>query len=364
VFGKKSRDMQIMNSIAVVFCTIFSLSVLSFSASAGPQAVFELDKLEKLSDLVVATVILDIRKAGTDEQVINKIIYPCNRIEATCKILKVLKGSCSEEQEIKVMFLQGRDVPLHLESLNKEENAVLFLKRGYGALFCFTDSQCSKLPMGPFTPSNARTEGDLREKMGKLLSENLEGRSVREIENAISGANAIGYSIPDTVLNRLSVNTNVNIAIVALVPLVQKKQTNAVMRAFQILLCVQHADRKKVETLAWAVEGSEGILSVAQVNQLATSSDILISRIGMRMLRSVGDESSVPALLTGLTAKDNDTQHSAVVGLSRLAGQKGPSLRGFMQNREAEVTKWKEWGKTNDFSRQNVFSTGPRSSHK
>jgi len=342
-----------MNSITTFYRVIAMVCALSFSAVAGPQAVFELEKVERAADLVVVVDVLTCQQVGACEKTLNGRDYSCNRMEATCRVLEVFKGQTTKGQQIGVEFLEEKDVPLGLEDIRQGETSVLFLKAVHGELFVLANDQCSKVPLITFVPNITRLEGSLRENIGRQLIANLEDKNARQTENAICWANSIGCPIPEEVLVRMSKSTNLNIVVVALVPLVQQGNKPAIKDAINILLGEhQAADRTRVESLAWALEGSAKNLSVDQANKLAASRDTLVKRVGIRILGTVGDDSSVPVLIGGLDATDKDTQYSAVVALCRVTGQRGPSWREFMQNRDAEVMKRKTWGKGKNIDNQ------------
>ena len=74
--------------------------------------------------------------------------------------------------------------------------------------------------------------------------------------------------------------------------------------------------------LAWAVESEWDSVNVKLANRLAASDNAIVQRVGVRVLRRTGDETSIPYLVRALDADDKDTQMSVVVGLSRITGKK------------------------------------------
>jgi HEAT repeat protein len=149
--------------------------------------------------------------------------------------------------------------------------------------------------------------------------------------------------IPQATLLRLHQADNKEIRLTALQRLAVEKNASAIEQAVEVLLVPSGIPESQRSELAWSLESVADGVDVKLANRLAASHDATVQRVGVRILRKVGNPSSIPRLIRALDAADSDTRISAVVGLSRITGRQGPSWRAFTNAPDDEKQKWKAW---------------------
>jgi HEAT repeat protein len=152
--------------------------------------------------------------------------------------------------------------------------------------------------------------------------------------------------IPQDELLEFAKSENKELRVAALHRLLGYKNPTAICEVALLLLnpdrC-KELSNSQFGDLAWTLELEASCVSLDLANRLASSPNAKVQRIGVRILKEVGDSSSIPILIQVLDAKNIDTQISAIVALGRITGKKGPSWDEFRKNPSAETQKWKTW---------------------
>lgn len=322
-------------AFSLLLCFSFVRSIL-----ASPVSQFRIDQLVETSDLIGVCQV---------QQVMKILPQPGKqgRFEAECKVLSTFKGQSLKDVTVSTFLdLQVNPDNLGFGCLKKGDIAILFLKNGKQGTFSFAHKHHPKIPLGKFHDKHDVATKSIHERISTQLMEDLESDDPSEVINGIRWLAEMGEDVPHEKLLQFAKREDKDLRVVALQRLVGKKNAAAIRDAALLLLTAnshEEISKSQLSELAWALESEADSVGVDLANELASSPDATVQRIGVRILRKVGDRSSIPQLMRALDANDQDTQMSAVVGLSRITGKKGPSWRDFMKDPSSEKQKWKAW---------------------
>jgi hypothetical protein len=320
-------------SLAICFCLVKS-------AIASPMSEFRMDSLIESSNWIGVCQVQKVTMVRAEP-------HKPGLFEAECKVLSVFRGQSLENVIVSSLLdLQANRVNLAFGCLKKGDIAVLFLKNGKQDTFAFAHRHHPKIPLVKFYVQHDVATNSIHERVSTQLREALESNEPSEVINGIHWLTKIGDNVPQVRLIQFADSEDKGLRMAALQRLVVQNNTAAI-RDVALLLLAPSIDEDILESqiveLAWVLESAAGGVDVALANRLAASANCTVQRIGVRILRVVGSRSSIPQLIRALDADDKDTQMSAVIGLSRIAGKKGPSFRDFMKDPSGETQKWRVW---------------------
>jgi HEAT repeat protein len=100
------------------------------------------------------------------------------------------------------------------------------------------------------------------------------------------------------------------------------------------------------DALAWSIASQEAQVPILDLNRLLIDSSYPTLRtVAATVLSERGDRTSIPALITGLSDPNRETQYRCIVGLSRITGRPGPGYKEFMSDPKSTLADWKRWSK-------------------
>ncbi len=331
--------MLVMNKI-VCLITVFLCFVQSILAYLVSE--FNIDTLIESSDFIGVCKVLQVAR---DIPQPNKIAC----FKAECEVISTLKGE--DEKILTVLtFLYPNVRPdnLGFGSLKKGDIAILFLKNGKQGSFDFAHKYHPKIPLLKFYSQNDVATNSIRDRISTQLVEGLKSETPNEVINSIRWLTEIDEDISQDKLLKFSKSKNKDLRVIALHRLLGYRNPIAIREVALSLLnpdIHKEISQSQLAELAWTLELEASCVSLDLANRLAASSNDIVQRIGVRILKEVGDTSSIPILMQALDAENKDTKRSAVVALTRITGKKvsGSSWHEFMKNPSAETQKWKTW---------------------
>jgi hypothetical protein len=225
--------------------------------------------------------------------------------------------------------------------------AFFFLRKDDDGSYVLTDKTMQLVVL----PSFAKEADDISLPVGDRVIRQLQvvvnGNEPTWILRALDAAERIKYRLDEESLWKLNGHADVALASTALRLLVDQRQPQAIRKAIDVLTLgdAPRNEAPQLERLAWAVQKVADSVSVEDANKIAQVSNPAIATFGVRILREVGDRSSVPVLMWQLSEARGQVQYDALVALCRITKRPGPSWKEFFDNPDIEVTKWKEWWK-------------------
>jgi len=321
----------------IVFFLCFVQSILAYLVSE-----FSIEQFVKSSDLIcvcqVQRVVIVIPES--DKQ---------GYFEAECKVLSTFKGQSVKSVMISI-FIDSRVNPdsLGFGCLRKGDVAILFLKGSKQATLEFAIKHHPKIPLVQFYEKYDVSTNSVQKRISTQLMAALESDNTAEVINGLHWLTEMNEDIPQDKLLQFSKSKNKDLRVVALQRLISYKNTTVIRDVALLLLSPdihKEISQSQLAELAWTLESEASSVDLDLANRLAASSNDIVQRIGVRILREVGDNSSIPYLMLALDAENKDTKRSAVVALTRITGKKvsGSSWHEFMKNPSAETQKWKIW---------------------
>lgn len=309
------------------------------SVDAFPQPEFQLDHIEKTSDLIALVKVFETQKFGTEKLTIGENDYSCPSVRSTCKILSILKDNVTTTNEfIDVIFWDCSELLISAENLVAGEISIVFLKEHGEDLFVLSNYKQSKVPIASFDKDCPATLGTLRDRIGSLLISDIEKQTPEQIVRTFQWIKNIKYDVSQDILNPLLKNTNIQIRAVVLEQLVRGNEKDAIQKSVN-LLSENRPITYELASLAWSLEGAG--ISTKQSNQLAESKNSAISKAGMRLLRTKADVSSISFLVKQLDNTDAEIQYNALVALYHIARETGPSLNDFRLDPKLKIEECK-----------------------
>ena len=309
-----------------------------------PKPVFQFDALYETSDVVCVCTCEKVDKGDTRPQKFGRTEVICREFVARCHALSVFKGTISTQFDIR--FFQGESHILGLGSISTGTTSVVFMRKENEDKYVFTDGWNPVIPLADYYSKIDITHLDGKTRIKNQLLAALKSSNPESVITSLRWLGNLNMRLDKDVLIELTERSDTRIQILALSLLMKQRDAAAVRRAGEILLGKEpglHLSKGQSETLAWALEEAAETVPVRVANQLAASSNPTIKKVGVLILKTVGDESSLPVLIAALDAENSDTQCSAVVALARITGRKGPSWQEFNQSSDAEIAKWKTW---------------------
>ena len=336
-FGRNTGGMHDMNRVIylLIVCFCFVRTIL-----ASPVSEFKINQIVEASDLIA---VCKIQRVTEDLPQPNKP----GHFEAECKVLSVFKGQSVDSVTVSTSLdLQVNPDNLGFGCLKKGDVAVLFLKNGKQDTFTFANKHHPKIPIVKFYVQHDAVTKSIHGRISTQLMEALKSDDPSEVRNGIRWLTEMGDNVSQDKLLQFAKSGDKGLRVAALQRLVCQKNTAAIRDAALLLLTPNIQEEilnSQLVELAWTLESNASSVDVYLANRLAASPNSTVQRIGVRILRKVGDRSSIPQLMRALDADDKDTQMSAVISLSRITGKKGPSWRDFMKDPSGEKQKWKVW---------------------
>ncbi len=308
------------------------------TTGAMPQSEFQLDRIEKTSDLIAVVQVCGTEKSGKEKVAISGNEYFCPSSISTCKILAVLKGNEISRELIKVICFDCSELLIPTDDLVSSEIAIVFLKKYSGDSFVLSDLQQSKIKLSYFVENNPITDRTLREKIGTLLISDIEKQTPEQILKTFQWVKNIKYDVSKSILNPLIEHTNTQIRAVVLESLVRANDGDVIQESVN-LLSEDRSTTYELASLAWSLEVAD--ISTEQANQLAVSKNSAISQAGMRILRTKADASSISFLVKELDNTNTEIQYNALVALYHIAREPGPSLNDFWLDPKLKIEECK-----------------------
>lgn len=324
-----------MNRVVCAAALAYSFTL---PAIALPVSIFDLDRIVEGADSVCVCRV---------NHVTRQLPRPdrAGRFQAECAVLAVFKGAHSEHVRVKALIdpscCPGSAV---LGDLSEGDVGILFLRLDPEQEYTFADNQHPWIPLSQFYGAQEQ-EGDVRERICRQLTAALESQTSAEALNALHWLALLEETVSREALDALAQSCDLHLRAAALKHLVAQDDISAIREAGDLLLSpdIDKLPKRDLHELAWALELKPDIVGIRTATALASSANTLVQRVGVRILRKVGDKTSIPYLMRALDAADRDTQMSAVVGLSRITGRKGASWREFMTGSQVEKERWKDW---------------------
>jgi len=338
----------------IVFLLCFVQSVLGYLVP-----LFQIDQLVESSDFIGVCKVqqIDMDLPQSDKTACFK---------AECEVVSTLKGQ-TEKSVTVLTFLYPNVRPdnLGFGSLKKGDVAILFLKNSKQNSFDFANKYHPKIPLFKFYEQQDVATNNVKKRINSQLMQALESDNPKEITNAIFWLTEIDEDIPQDKLLEFAKSENKDLRVASLRRLIRYKNKTAILDA-SLWLLTPNIDIKLSESqlaeLAWTLELEAGNVDLDLANRLAASSNEIIQRVGVYILREVGNRSSIPILIQALDAENIDTQVSAVGVLSKITGKKGASRDEFMKNPSSETQKWKAWWQEESKKkRESELSSGSKS---
>jgi hypothetical protein len=325
----------------VICLMVFFLGLLQ-SGFAYPPSMFDIGLLVESSDFIGVCEVMQtaLEKPTVDES---------GRFEVKCIVLSTIKGRRLKNITIET-FLDWK-VNYDNKGFGTLKNGdidILFLKESKKNIFDFAVNQHPKISLVKFYDILDTETNNAQEKISMQLMQALDSDNPKEVTNAIFWLTEMKEDIPQDKLLEFSKSENKDLRVASLRRLIRYKNKAAIRDASLWLLTPnihKEISQSQFAELAWTLESEASSVDLDLANRLAASSNDIVQRIGVRILKEVGDSSSIPYLVLALDAENNDTKRSAVVALTRITGKKvsGSSWHEFMKNPSAETQKWKTW---------------------
>lgn len=329
----------------IITIWMITMIVLCVQAFASPQSVFEFSRLEKSSDVIAALEVQTIENVDiVEKKLANGQDIQCQRVLATCVVHKALKGAVQENAVLPVYFLGGTNgTKLGWEELRQGETAIVFLIKKNDGKFYFADERRAKISLAKYVPLTDVEHASLRDWIGKELLAQFDGTNAPQLQTILNSVRSIEYTVPRKRLETFLESTDPNIRALSLSQLVNQHERFYIPKAVELILKEEELTPIIRNQLAWTLEQNANIVHESEAILLAKEPDEKIRRIGIRILRQIGSDDSIPILMGALDSKNKDTQYSAIVGLSRITKRAGASWREFQAKPDEEISKWKNW---------------------
>jgi hypothetical protein len=354
-FGKNIGGMLVMNR---VICLIVFLLCFVQSVQGYLVPLFQIEQLVESSDFIgicqaeqVTTVDPKPEKQG--------------EFTAECKVLATLKGENMESITVLTFLGDTNRRNKGFRCLKKGDIAVLFLKHEKQNTFDFANKYHPKIPLFKFYEEQSVATNNIQKRISSQLMQALESDNPEEVTSAIFWLTETKEDIPQDKLLEFSKSENKDLRVASLRRLIRYKN-KAAIRDASLWLLTPDINTKLTESqlydFAWPLALEATSVDLGLANKLASSSNKIVQRIGVCILKEIGDNSSIPILIEALEAKNIETQRSAYIALSRITGYKGTVWDEFWKNPSADIQKWKNWWQEkNKKKSESELSSGSKS---
>ncbi len=335
---------------AVAECLILMLALAR--AAAEPVPAFDLDQVTGASNLLVIAKASAPEAAGAAVRRVGQSDIKCRAFNAECGVLALLKAddanghNVSPGDKINVLFYRPESVPNHFDDLAPNETAVLFLKRHDSSHFEFVSRFNSKISLPSYDASADVLTNTVADRIARQLLAMLSGGPDADaVFQVFLWMNNLVKPVPTSILEGLEGSADKRIQFQARIQGVRQADKDAVGRTVNDLLSGTVFQPNQMGEVGWALERATNAVVVEQANKLAASNDALVRGIGVRLLRHLGDLSSVRSLVSALDDANARTQYDAIFALGRITNQGYPSYPRFMEEHDAQIMKWKNWAR-------------------
>jgi hypothetical protein len=319
------------------------------SGLAYPPSMFDIDLLIESSDFIGVCEVMQtaLEKPTVDES---------GRFEVKCKVLSTIKGR--RLKNITIETFHDRKVNYDNEgfgTLKKGDIDILFLKESKKNIFDFAVNQHPKIPLVKFYDILDTATNNAQDQISMQLRRALESDKPEEVTKSIFWLTEMKEDISQEKLLKFTKSENMSLRLVALQRLVKYKNSTAIQDAGNILLNSKTYNKifsaatnnrilkYQLVDLAYTLTSVADSVELDMANRFAASTNDMVQDIGVRILKKVGNRSSIPYLISALDAKNIDTQRSAYVALSIITGYKVSGRDEFRRNPSAETQKWETW---------------------
>jgi hypothetical protein len=323
-----------------IVCLLIVLLSITKSIIGVPISDFQINQLLEESEVIGVCKVRD-----------TVTVFPCPEkdgcFEAKCDVLSTLKGQTLSNLTV-VTYINPYVNPVNLGfgCLKEGDISILFLKNEKDNIFDFANVEHPKISLYKFYEQQDVPTNSVKQRIRSQLIQALNSNDPQEVINGIYWLTEMDEDVPQERLIQFTKSKNMDLRLAALRRLISYKNPTAIREVALLLLSpdiYKEISNSQFFDLAWTLELEASCVSLDLANRLASSTNAKVQRIGVRILKEVGDSSSIPHLISALDAENIDTQISAIVALSRITGKKGPGWNEFMKNPSAETQKWKNW---------------------